>query len=472
MNKQNNKHGPVTAVMMGAGTRGRYAYGSYGVKYPERIDFIGIAEPNHAKCRIFQEEHDISEELAFETWEDLLARGKIADVAFVCMGDRLHYEPAMQAMDLGYDLLLEKPIAPTLQQCQDLVQKAEETGSLVQVGHVLRFHPFWKKVKEVIDSGRIGQVIHYDHSENVSYWHFGHSYVRGFYKNKADSNPLILAKSCHDLDLMYWNLGKPREVKASGDLTFYKASNAPPDAPDRCTDGCPHAEECPWYAPRLYMRGEDLIRIGTESDSALLRFGANLALNHRKFVKFLSYFIKILKTVLNWQYFPAIALGADLSREAKKKALREGQFGKCIYKCDNDVVDHIISTFQFPSGATGTLTVHGLSEHEGRELRIFGTKGVLRGYFRHYGEKIWVTDFRYRNEEVVHESGANLESSHGGADHMLMDQFTAVLLGEKSVEEAGLTTVSSAMESHYMGFAAQASMENNKSKQMHDFRPD
>ncbi|MGV9199019.1 MAG: Gfo/Idh/MocA family oxidoreductase [Promethearchaeia archaeon] len=470
MDDQNTDREPITAVMMGAGTRGRHAYGAYGQRHPKRINFIAIAEPDIGKREKFQEEHNISDELAFKTWEDLLDQGKIADAAFICMGDRLHYEPAMKAMDLGYHLLLEKPIAPTLQQCQDLENKANQTGVIVQVGHVLRFHPFWKKVNEVIKSGRIGDVIHYEHSENVSYWHFGHSYVRGFYKNKAESNPLILAKSCHDLDLMYWNLGEPQEVKAMGDLTFYKEENAPADAPDRCTDGCPHAEECAWYAPRLYMRGEELIRIGTESDSRLLRFGANLALNHRKFVKFLSFFIPRLRTVLNWQYFPAIALGADLSPEAKMKALREGQFGKCIYKCGNDVVDHIVATFQFPSGTTGTLTVHGLSEHEGRELRIFGTKGTLRGYFRHYGEKIWVTDFRYRNEEVVYESGASLES-HGGSDFLLMDQFTAVLLGEKTAEEAGLTTLSSAMESHYMGFAAQNSMEEDSTKNLEEFRP-
>jgi predicted dehydrogenase len=152
-------------------------------------------------------------------------------------------------------------------------------------------------------------------------------------------------------------------------------------------------------------------------------------------------------------------------------ALREGQYGLCIYKCGNDVVDHMISNFRFTDGITGTLIVHGLSEHEGRELRVFGSKGTIRGYFRDYGEELTVTDFRYRNTEVVHKAGINLEIAHGGSDFLLMDAFTSVLLGEKTIEEAGLTTISSAMESHYMGFAAEESMIQKETKNIADFRP-
>ena len=462
---------PVTAVVLGAGSRGKDAYGVYGEKHPDRINFIAVAEPDEGRRKMFQEKHDVPDDLAFESWETLLSKGKIADVAFITMQDHMHYEPAIKALELDYDLLLEKPIAPTLEQCQHIEKLAKDRGRLVQVGHVLRFSHFWKTVKEIIDSGRIGKVIHYEHSENVSYWHFGHSFVRGLYKNKADSNPLILSKSCHDLDLMQWYLGNPIDVSATGDLSFYKPENAPPDAPERCTDGCPHEEECPWFAPRIYITAEELIRIGTETDKRLLRFGSKLMLNHRGFIKALSHLIKPLKSVVNWQIFPASALTSDLTIEGKMKAMREGQYGLCIYKCGNDVVDHMISNFRFADGITGTLIVHGLSEHEGRELRVFGSKGTIRGYFRAYGEELTVTDFRYRNIDVVYKGRLNLESAHGGSDFLLMDAFTSVLLGEKTIEEAGLTTISSAMESHYMGFAAEESMIQKDTKRVADFRP-
>ncbi len=462
---------PVTAVVIGAGLRGKDSYGVYGLKYPERINFVAVAEPDEGRRRMFQEKHDIPDNLAFESWEQLLEQEKLADVAFITTQDHMHYEPAIKALELDYDLLLEKPIAPTLEQCQHIENLARERGRLVQVGHVLRFSHFWKKVKEIIDTGRIGKVIHYEHSENVSYWHFGHSFVRGLYKNKADSNPLILSKSCHDLDLMQWYLGDPIDVSATGDLSYYKPENAPPDAPERCTDGCPYEKECPWNAVRLYMIAEELIRIGAESDKRLLRFGSKLMLNHRGFIKFLSLFIKSLKNVLNWQMFPATFLGSDLTVEGKMKALREGRYGLCIYKCGNDVVDHMISNFRFADGVTGTLIVHGLSEHEGRELRVFGSKGTIRGFFRSYGEELIVTDHRYRNSEIVLKGQLNIESGHGGSDFLLMNAFTSVLLGEKTVEEAGLTTISSAMESHYMGFAAEESMIQKETKNIADFRP-
>lgn len=461
----------VTAVVMGAGSRGREAYGAYGEKYPERINFIAVAEPDEKKRKRFQEAHDIPDDMAYDDWKVLLGQGKIGDVAFVTMPDHMHYEPAMRALELGYDLLLEKPIAPKLYECQALQQKAEEKGALVQVGHVLRFSHFWKKVKEIIDSGRIGDIVHYEHSENVSYWHFGHSFVRGAYNRRDESNPLILAKSCHDLDLMTWMLGKPLDVKSTGDLSFYRPENAPEGSPKRCTDGCPYSKECPWYAPRLYMDAEPLLRIGTETDSFWARIGAKIAMKYKGIFKFLGHFIPRANTIWNWDQFPVTAITSDLTPEGKMKALREGPFGLCIYKCGNDVVDHQISTFEFPKGVTGTLIVHGLSEHEGRELRVFGTKGTIRGYFRTYGEKLEVTDFRYRNTEVVYKSGISLESAHGGSDFLLMDAFTSVLLDEKSAEDAGLTTISSAMESHYMGFAADKARIDHSTVEMGDFRP-
>jgi predicted dehydrogenase len=398
------------------------------------------------------------------------SQGKMADAAFICTPDRLHYEPAIRALELNYDLVLEKPITPFLNQCQEIAQLAKEKGRLVQICHVLRFTDFWRLVKNIIDSGRIGKVIHYDHSENVSFWHMGHSFVRGWYGIKDKSSPMILAKCCHDLDLMHWILGQnPICVQSTGSLTNYRPEMAPPGVPERCTDGCPVEKECPWYAPRLYCQGEPLVRIALHAPSRSLIMGSNIALHHQKFLKFMGLFVPQAKNVGDWKEFPTTAITTDLSMAGKMKALREGQFGKCIYKAGNDVVDHQISTFTFPDGVTGTLTMHGLSEFEGRELRVFGSKGALRGYFRYSGEHIEVTDFRYSKTEVLYNAGMSFEG-HGGGDFKLMDAFTSVMLGEKTPEQAGTTDIASAMESHYMAFAAEDARINGQTLQMGDYR--
>ncbi|MFX0099990.1 MAG: Gfo/Idh/MocA family protein [Candidatus Hodarchaeota archaeon] len=465
------KSGPVTAVVVGVGSRGREAYGAYAERNQDRLKFVAVADVNEDKRKLFKNIHGISDDMAFETWEDLLSEknGKLADAAFICTPDRLHYEPAMRALELGYDLVLEKPISPTIEECQAIAKLAEEKGRLVQVCHVLRFTGFWKKVKEIVDSGRIGKILHYDHSENVSYWHFGHSFVRGFYKNKDTSTPIVLAKTCHDLDLMYWILGeKAVKVQSTGELMFYKPENAPAGAPERCTDGCPAEQECPWYAPRLYMDAEPLIRIGKESKNPFLRSMVDVALNHKGVIKFFSLFYKRLKTINNWDRFPATALTTDLTPEGKMKALKEGPFGLCIYKTGNDVPDHQISTFNFPSGATGTLTMHGLSDFEGRELRIFGSKGTLRGFFRSLWATIEVHEFRSGKTEMVFKENANPEQGHGGGDAGLMDAFTGTMLGE--IGKESLTDIQGALESHYMGFAAEESRLSRKVLDISGFR--
>lgn len=447
---------PVNAVMIGAGLRGREVYGRYAEKHPQKLKFVAVAEPDISRCKLFRQAHNISETMAFESWELLLTKekGQLANAAFICTQDNMHFQPALAALNIGYHLVLEKPISPSLEECQHIFRISRDTGQIVQVCHVLRFTKFWKMIKELVDSGEIGRVIHYDHSENVSYWHFGHSYVRGPYKNKESSSPLILAKSCHDLDLMYWILGeKPISVYSTGELSYYRPENAPVSAPDRCTDGCPELENCPWYAPRLYVTAEPLLRIGLHAPSKMTRLLAHFALNHRKTLSLLSLVNKRLKGLLNWDQFPSTVITTDLSLEGKMKALREGPFGKCIFKCGNDVIDHQITTYTFPSGATGTLTLHGFSDLEGRELKIFGTKGSIRGYFRYNGEQISVTDFRFSKTKIVYHAGLSM-GGHGGGDFGLMDFFVKVMKGEIPPKEAG-ADVANALEAHFMAFAAE-----------------
>lgn len=466
-----NNQNPVTAVMTGAGFRGREVYGQYAAKYPDKLKFVAVAEPDAARRKLFQQAHHIPDNMSFASWEELINtdNGKLADAAFICTQDNMHHRPAMAALKAGYDLVLEKPISPDLEECRQIAGTAKREGRIIQVCHVLRFTNFWRKIKEIVESGQIGRIIHYDHSENVSYWHFGHSYVRGHYKNKAASSPLILAKSCHDLDLMYWIFGeKPLSVQSMGELSYYRPENAPAGAPGRCTEGCPESEACPWHAPRLYVTAEPLLRIGRHAPSRLTRFLAHFALNHRKTLKFLSFFNQRFKSILNWDRFPSTVITTDLSPEGKMQALREGPYGKCIFKCGNDVVDHQVTTYTFPGGSTGTLTLHGVSDLEGRELRIFGAKGAIRGYFRYNGEEITVTDFRYSKTQVVYKAGLSL-GGHGGGDFGLMDSFVKVMRGEISPHEAG-ADAENALEAHYMAFAAEDARVRQQNLDMGEVR--
>ena len=470
MNEEKTK--PVTAILIGAGTRGRDAYGAYAIENPKRLKFVAMADLDIDKRAIFQKQHNIADEMVFSSWSELLNGkiGKIADIAFICTPDRMHYEPAMKALEMAYDIFLEKPIAPTLKECQDIAALAAEKDRVVQVGHVLRFTKFWQTLKQFLETDRIGKIIHFDHSENVSYWHFGHSFVRGPYKNKDTSTPIVLAKTCHDLDLIYWLLNeKANEVYSTGELTHYRTENAPKESPERCTDGCPIQNECPWYAPRLYIDLEPILRIGTYSPSRLTRWITRRILKSRSLLNFLALFSKYAKKIKEWKEFPVTHITNEFSTESKMKALREGPYGLCIYKTGNDVVDHQISTFNFPSGATATLTMHGLSEHEGREFRLFGTKGVLRGIFRYNIETIEFTDFRYGRIETIFAKGLN-KGGHGGGDFGILDAFTSVMLGEITREEGNLTDVFSAMESHFMGFAAEESRVKKERKILSKFR--
>jgi len=178
-------------------------------------------------------------------------------------------------------------------------------------------------------------VVTVEHRENVAYWHMAHSFVRGNWRNSQIESPMILAKCCHDMDILYWNMGPVRRLNSFGSLIHFRAENAPPGAPEHCLDGCPIADECPFHAPRLYLT--------------------------------------------DYTGWPVSVISEDLSLEARRRALEAGPYGHCVYRCDNDVVDHQTVNVEFESGATGVLFMHGHSHKESRTMRYDGTRATLRG---------------------------------------------------------------------------------------------
>ncbi|MBW7883403.1 MAG: Gfo/Idh/MocA family oxidoreductase [Caldilineaceae bacterium] len=415
---------PVELVVIGAGARGADAYGSFALRHPDKVRIVGVAEPNEIRRTRFANTHDLDDDRCFATWEELVAAGQLGDAAIVATQDQMHVEPAVAAMEAGYHVLLEKPMAHTLEGCVQLVQASERTGRILQICHVLRYAPFWRKLHEILESGVIGDVVTVEHRENVAYWHMAHSFVRGNWRNKEMSSPMILAKCCHDLDILVWNL--PQRVKrlsSVGSLMHYRAESVGPEIPDRCTDNCPIEPTCPFSAIGIYVDYER-----TFPDARLRLTDAGLSPEAPDF-------------------WPFRVITHDVSRAGRLAAIQNGPYGRCVYHCDNDVVDHQTVLMELENGTDVTLVMHGHSNHEHRSMRYDGTKATLRARAVEPGE-IEINYHGGKTERIqIDTSGVG----HGGGDEGIMADFVRVLRGEI----APLTTARVSLESHLLAFAAE-----------------
>ena len=244
----------VTAILIGAGLRGGYVYSQYALDHPDEFQVVAVAEPDKERREIFAAKHHIPEELCFKSYEEILAKEKMADCAMVCTQDQMHYEPVVMAMEKGYHVLCEKPMSPDKEEIIKMGEMAKKYNRILSVCHVLRYSPFFSKLKELLEEGRIGRLITIQHIEEVGYWHHAHSFVRGNWRNSEASSPMILQKCCHDMDIMLWLTGsKCESISSFGELSYFKAENRPKDAPAYCMDGCSHRDECAFYAPRFYL---------------------------------------------------------------------------------------------------------------------------------------------------------------------------------------------------------------------------
>ena len=334
------------------------------------------------------DDHNISEELRFRDWKEVLARPKFADAVLICTQDAMHEEPAIAAAKLGYHILLEKPMAPTADACRRIVKAVKEAGVMFAVCHVLRYTPYTRKLKAVLDTGVIGNIVSIQHLEGLHHWHQAHSFVRGNWRNEAESSFMLLAKCCHDLDWLRYVMGE-KCVKAHsfGSLYHLNRENQPAGAADRCTD-CPAEVEaaCPYSAIKIYLRD------------------------------------RLLKGHTLW---PVNVLTEDVTEEGVEKALRQGPYGRCVYACDNDVVDHQCVNLEFEGGRTAQMIMTAYND-EGRITRIFGT----RGYIKADSRMIWVKDFltdKMTEYDSNVENDNNITTGHGGGDEGLMSAFISAL---------------------------------------------
>jgi predicted dehydrogenase len=454
---------PINAIIIGAGDRGADVYGNYALRFPEELKIVAVAEPVKERLEIMKKKHNIQSIRCYTTWEEILKEDKIAEVAIITTQDQVHAKPAILAMKRGYDVLLEKPMAVTLEDCRKLVEISEETGRLLQICHVLRYAPFFKQLKEIVDSGRIGKIVNISWRENVSYWHYAHSYVRGNWHNREKASPMILAKSCHDLDLLFWLIDTPiKKISSFGHQNHFGRINQPEGASDRCLDNCLVSEECLYYAPRLYVDLIPLIHAYRKSGKLKENLFSSILLKHPVLTKFSPF--KKLKEYSGW---PISTISKDLSLDGRMKALKETDYGKCVFAIEeHNVVDHQTVNIEFENGVTANLVMHGFSHEEGRTFRIDGTKGAIIGEFLVSNQKITIHD-SYSGTENIALQDNNMEE-HGGGDDGIMEVFLKSIRGEEKREF--LSTARSALESHLMAFAADISRLENRIVEMSEIR--
>ena len=249
--------GKIRIAIAGLGSRGESCYGQALLEMQDRAEVVALAEPREERLKAAAKDHGVAENMCFATVEEMLEQPKLADALVLCTQDRQHVPQAIVALQKGYDILMEKPISPVMEDLQKIVQVARECKRKVLVCHVLRYTPFFGKIKEVIDSGAIGEVVAIQTLENVGYWHQAHSFVRGNWRNDQTTSPMIMQKCCHDLDYLVWLSGQRcARVSSFGSLKLFKPECAPEGAALRCMDGCKAKENCPFDAEKIYLTNE------------------------------------------------------------------------------------------------------------------------------------------------------------------------------------------------------------------------
>lgn len=404
---------PVTAITLGAGSRGN-VYGDYALAYPEQVDIVGVAEPIPIRQERYSAAHAIPDEHRFVTWEHVFERPKFADAVIISTPDDLHHGPCMQALRMGYDVLLEKPISPSEAECREILALSRETGRIVAVCHVLRYAPYFVKLRELLLSGTIGKVVSVQHFEPIEHIHMSHSFVRGNWHDSRATAPIILAKSSHDLDILRWMVDRQSEaIQAFGDLSWFRSENAPPGSTARCMDGCAVEGECPYSALKIYHRNRQRLYVFDLPEAEGEREGAIL------------------------QY------------------LRSTNYGRCVYRMENDQCDHYVANIRFQGGVTASFSMEAFTPWGGRRTRVMGSMGYIEGDMR----QLAIHDFRTGKVTVLESRALEVDryaaEGHGGGDWRLMANWVEAV----SKQDASLLSseLDASVESHVMAFAAERS---------------
>ncbi len=405
----------VELVVIGGGGRGT-GYAEFAKKFPDRLKIVGVAEPRDWYRENLVQRHAIPKENVARDWRELAGRRRFADGVIIATQDAMHVDPAVAFAGLKYDMLLEKPMAPDAAGCRKIVKAVLRNNVTFAVCHVLRYTSYTRKLKQLVMDGAVGDIASIQHMEGVGFWHQAHSFVRGNWGNEKKSAPMLLAKSCHDLDWLRHIMGsRCARVSSFGNLLHFNKANRPKGAAARCLD-CKVAKNCLYDAARFYL---GMVRRGNKG-------------------------------------WPVDVLTPVVTRASVREALRKGPYGRCVYACDNDVVDHQVVNMLFEKGQTASFTMSAFGS--GRKTRIFGTRGHIYGD----DEKIEHTCFLTGKTKVydVNKLDTGILGGHGGGDFGIMDSFiTALATGDRS---RILTGPQETLETHLSVFAAEKARKTNR----------
>lgn len=403
----------IRLAVIGAGSRGSN-YARLAAEGGNAV-IVAVAEPDPARRALFLREHPLDDAGVFDDWQQLATVPRMADAVVIATHDRLHTEPAVAFAQLGYDILLEKPMAPSEEETIRIVEAAEENKVILAVCHVMRYSTYTRALKGILDSGEIGDIASVEHLEPIGWWHFAHSYVRGNWAVEAESNSMLMAKSSHDIDWLSYIIGRPATAVSSfGSLLHFRPENKPGTATYRCWD-CPLQNTCAYSATRIYPRflGDPV-----------------------------------------YERWPLRVLTTDVTSTGIADAIRTGPYGECVYNGHNDVVDHQVVNLQYEGGITASFTVTAFTTLDFRKTRIFGTKGSIDGD----GRNLHIHDFATDTKRVVSahlEGGASAADGHGGADKEMLDTFL------RAVAAHDITVLTSgprqSLASHQLVWAAERS---------------
>jgi predicted dehydrogenase len=410
---------------IGCGGR-TYTYLSLAAQTPDRYEIVAAADPQPGRVERIRSISNNPAFRAFRSDADILAADRLADIMVIGTQDSAHFEPCQQALKKGYDILLEKPIATRPEEVLELTRLAERLGRRVLVCHILRYTPFYRKIKEILASGIVGDIITLNAIESLGPWHQAHSYVRGHWAVTEKTSPMIIAKSCHDLDICSWLIGSPcKSVSSFGSLTYFTAKNAPAGAPARCADGCPVGDTCDFNAG-LYATRERAW----------------------------------LSSVYDAE--------AGATPEQIQDWLRTSPWGRCVFRCDNTAVDHQVACMRFANDVTATFTMTAFDA--GRCIEIYGTRGFLTGRTERQTEGtdiLFIQHHTYQRTrwDIVPPAGGY--AGHGGGDPGLIQALYEEM--NKPDAAAMESSIQRSEESHMMGFAMEASRLTGKTIELADF---
>ncbi len=419
----------LTVSIIGCGARGCHAYGPNIFNDKERFKIVSLCDVAKDRVNRFGDLWGVDVENRFFN-EDEFFKQKRSDILLITTQDKDHVRMGLKALKLGYDIMMEKPISPNKEELYELLEAQKKYKGQILVCHVLRYAPAFVKVKELLDSGVIGRLVLIEDTEQVAFWHQAHSYVRGNWRKEEDSSSMIMAKSCHDLDLLqYYADSKCETVYSVGDLTYFKKSNQPKDAANRCSE-CKLINDCPYSAENVYVK----------------------------------YWHSLGKPEDAWP-FNVICEDLPLTEEKIRKAYQNGGYGKCVFDCDNDVVDNQYVTMTFENGVKANLTMTAFTKDIGRIMTFHGTLGSIK--FDEAEDFIKVQAFG-KDTQIIKISdllNPDIVSSygHGGGDYMLMDDLYN--MGVKKAECS--TTLEKSVESHLMAHAAELSRKTGKAVKVH-----